>query len=95
MTHLMLVHGIVATKDKNETKHARKYRCKHCEKGYTTSTNLKLHMKNVHEGRKNTSLILNDEDEQFTCENCKYESNASFNTKELLELHTLQYHSDE
>ena len=95
MTHLMLVHGIVATKDKNETKHARKYRCKHCEKGYTTSTNLKLHMKNVHEGGKNTSLILNDEEEQFTCENCKYESNASFNTKELLELHILQYHSDD
>ena len=90
MTHLMLVHGIVATKDKNETKHARKYRCKNCDKGYTTSTNLKLHMKNVHEG-KNTMMM----DEQFTCKNCKIENMASFNSKELLQLHMLQYHSDE
>ena len=90
--HLILVHGIVATKDKNDTKHARKYRCKNCDKGYTTSTNLKLHMKNVHEG-KNALLVV--EEEKFKCDNCKIENKANFNSKELLELHMLQYHSNE
>ena len=88
--HLILVHGIVATKDKNETKHARKYCCKNCDKSYTTSTNLKLHMKNVHEG-KNALLVV--EEEKFKCDDCKIENKANFNSKELLELHMLQYHS--
>ena len=91
--HLILVHGIVATKDKNDTKHARKYRCKNCDKGYTTSTNLKLHMKNVHDEGKNALLVV--EEEKFKCDNCKIENKANFNSKELLELHMLQYHSNE